>query len=192
MPNQHQTEGFDQLLTTAASWVLLGCAGWAVLICAAAALETVTGGRLRATTWVNCPPSLRPVLLAAFGVALVGTPCAATTTPTTSRHTDGRRAAVATQQRLPVPARQLGVAHGGSTRVRVRPGDTLWRLAEVRLGSSTPAAVIAELVRDVHRRNRELIGPDPDLIRPGQRLVFPALHRTQNRSPAEPSPRGEP
>ena len=191
MSAAHPAPEFDQLLTSAALWLLAGCAGWAGLICAAAGVEAVTRGRLRATTWVPCPRSWRPVLVAAFGVALVGAPCTATASPAAPRAGDVERTTDA--RRLPVPARPLGPARAGSVTVVVRPGDTLWQLAEVRLRSSTPAAVIAGLVSDVHRRNREVIGPDPDLILPGQRLVLPARPRaSQHPSPAEESPRGEP
>jgi LysM repeat protein len=51
--------------------------------------------------------------------------------------------------------------------VRVVPGDTLWDLAARRLGagSSWPA---------IYALNRDVIGPDPGVITPGQRLVLPS------------------
>ena len=55
----------------------------------------------------------------------------------------------------------------------VRPGDTLWRLAAVRLPARAHDAQVAALVAALHRRNRSVIGPDADVIRPGQRLVLP-------------------
>jgi nucleoid-associated protein YgaU len=55
----------------------------------------------------------------------------------------------------------------------VRSGDTLWTLAERRLG---PRATPARTVRawpQWYAANHRVIGPDPDLIRPGQLLQAP-------------------
>ncbi|NNG36671.1 LysM peptidoglycan-binding domain-containing protein [Nakamurella aerolata] len=60
--------------------------------------------------------------------------------------------------------------------VIVRPGDSLWSIAERVLGAdggSDPAAVDA-CWREWYRANRALIGADPDLILPGQHLKPPA------------------
>jgi nucleoid-associated protein YgaU len=185
------TDDFNQLLTAGACWILLGCGGWTVAICAAAALESATRGRVRATRWVGCPAPLRRALLAALGLALTG----ATTLPpggaAVSRSTDGRGVARATRQ-LPVPARPIGPRPLHTMRVVVRPGDTLWHLTERRLPASATPAAVAEGVSRMHELNRTVIGADPDLIRPGQSLVLPALPRAQNPSPTEPTPRGEP
>jgi nucleoid-associated protein YgaU len=179
MNAQHPpTQGFGQLLVSLASWLLLGCAVWALLICVAAALEATSRGRLRATTWVGCPPALRRCLLAGLGVALVHAPSAAPATIPASRSTEGCGMTGTARQRLPVPARPLGPTHSGASEVVVRPGDTLWHLAETRLPAAAPPAAIADLVERLHHRNREVIGPDPDLIRPGQRLVSPSLPRS--------------
>ncbi|MCW2762158.1 MAG: hypothetical protein JWR85_2359 [Marmoricola sp.] len=171
--------GFDDLLVTGASWLLAGCATWAGLILAAAVLEASTGGRLRATAWVACPSGLRRALLTALGVALVTGPTvgssAGSAPGSTGTGVSGPRAA-SSRQALPVPARPLGAARSGSPRLVVRPGDVLWRLAEARLPESAAAGEVADLVGRLHQRNREVIGPDPDLIRPGQRLVVPSLH----------------
>lgn len=57
--------------------------------------------------------------------------------------------------------------------VVVRRGDTLWDIAARYLGpDATPAEVATEWPR-WHRTNRHLIGPEPDLILPGQRLRPP-------------------
>jgi LysM repeat protein len=50
--------------------------------------------------------------------------------------------------------------------VEVAPGDTLWDIAAQRLGAATSWPAIYAL-------NRDLIGPDPGVITPGQRLVLP-------------------
>jgi hypothetical protein len=174
--------GYDDLLTALAAWLLVGCAAWSMLICVAALVETATAGRFRATAWVGCPPSLRRLLVTGIGVALVsGVPgqsaldAVNVESPTV---TSTRGPATSWQRSLPVPARPLGQVHAQAPpRVVVQPGDTLWQLATNRLRPSPAGGEVAELVERFHRRNRELIGPDPDLIRPGQRLVVPALPR---------------
>jgi hypothetical protein len=188
-----ETSDFEGLLTAAASWLLLACASWAVLIGAAAGLEAVTRGRLRATTWVCCPASVRQALLVGVGVALVGVPGTATASTPWTRPADGQGgAAKSAQLSLPVPARPLGSAGRGPAREVVQPGDTLWHLAQTHLRTAASPALVADLVSRVHQRNRQVIGPDPDLIRPGQRLVFPATSRTQDTHRPAPTPRGEP
>jgi LysM domain len=184
-PLRHPADpGFANLLTAFAAWLLVGCAGWSTLVSAAALVETTTAGRVRATTWVGCPPSLRRVLVAGIGFALVSgvsgqTSVVARVTASVTaseRGTSPGRSAPSWQRSLPVPARPLGrVPSSRSPRVLVRPGDTLWHLAADRLRPSASDGEVALLVERIHRRNQELIGPDPDLIHPGQRLVVPDL-----------------
>ena len=159
---------YDDLLLALAAWVLLGCAAWAVAIGVAAVVETTSSGRLRATAWVGCPRSLRRLLLTGLGVALVG---AGPVQP---------QATASAQPPLPVPARPVGSVHADPRPgLVVHPGDTLWQLAADRLRSSASPGEVAALVHDLHHRNRGVIGPDPDLIRPGQRLaVPPRTHRS--------------
>src|SRR5690606_12139870 len=55
----------------------------------------------------------------------------------------------------------------------VRRGDTLWDIAARHLG---PTATAEEVAREWPRwydANRQVVGPDPDLILPGQRLLPP-------------------
>ena len=161
---------YDALLLALAAWVLIGCAAWGMLIGVAALVETTSAGRLRATAWVGCPQSLRRLLLAGLGVALVGAG------PLQSSAT------ASTEAPLPVPTRPLGTVEAGTRPAEnqgpqvglvVRPGDSLWRIAEQRLHSSASADEVLALVHRLHHRNRGVIGPDPDLIRPGQRLAVP-------------------
>jgi hypothetical protein len=170
---------YDDLLLALAAWVLLGCAVWAVVIGLAAVVEATSAGRFPATAWVGCPRSLRRLLLAGLGVALVGAG------PLQSSATASATAP------LPVPARPVGATHlqsqagthsednqSGDQAVPlpglvVRPGDSLWRIAEQRLHSSASADEVAALVHRLHHRNRGVIAPNPDLIRPGQRLAVP-------------------
>lgn len=52
--------------------------------------------------------------------------------------------------------------------VVVQPGDSLWAIA-----SGTGTADVPAAVRAWYRANRDVIGPDPDLILPGQKLRDP-------------------
>ena len=57
--------------------------------------------------------------------------------------------------------------------VVVRPGDTLWALAARSLPApATDAERAAEWPR-WWAANREVVGDDPDLLLPGQRLAAP-------------------
>ena len=57
--------------------------------------------------------------------------------------------------------------------VVVRPGDSLWSIAEGLLGPAADDAEVTAAWHRLHRANRSRVG-DPDLIRPGHRLVVPA------------------
>lgn len=58
--------------------------------------------------------------------------------------------------------------------VRVRPGDSLWLLAGRRLGPRATDAQVAAAWPRWYAANRDAIGADPALIRPGQVLRSPA------------------
>jgi len=61
-----------------------------------------------------------------------------------------------------------------SDHVVVRRGDTLWDIAARALGPDASVADIAASWPGWYAANRSTIGPDPDLILPGQRLRPPA------------------
>lgn len=98
---------------------------------------------------------------------------------------DARRPQVLTGLRLPerVAVEPLEVATATTplsdspasrpATVTVRPGDTLWRIAAEQLGSHPALDDIARAWPMIYELNREVIGPDPGLIEPGQRLVLP-------------------
>ena len=60
-----------------------------------------------------------------------------------------------------------------SDEVVVRRGDTLWDIAARHLGPAASAAEVAVEWPRWHRANRDVIGPEPGLILPGQRLRPP-------------------
>jgi nucleoid-associated protein YgaU len=58
----------------------------------------------------------------------------------------------------------------------VAPGDSLWAIAERSLRGNLDDLddlAVERRWRAIYRANREVIGADPDLIVPGQRLVLP-------------------
>jgi len=64
----------------------------------------------------------------------------------------------------------------------VRPGDTLWAIAAGYLPAGVVApAEITAYWHQVFAANRAVIGADPDLIRPGQRLVIPVYQHQQGQ-----------
>ncbi len=63
--------------------------------------------------------------------------------------------------------------HSGHS-VIVQPGDNLWVIARRSLPAEASDAVIARSCADWFEVNRHVIGPNPDLIIPHQRLISPA------------------
>ncbi len=154
--------------------LLVTCCAAATLA-AAASLWVITTdvvlGLFRAGgSGVRRPGPVRLILLAACGVVALG----ATAAPASAD--DRRPVAPDSLSGLPLPDRPTGAATPPPDRaalVRVRPGDSLWAIAEERLG---PRAAVADIVDYWHRiyaRNTAVIGPDPDLILPGQLLELP-------------------
>lgn len=62
--------------------------------------------------------------------------------------------------------------------VVVQSGDSLWAIARARMGSSAHVAATTHEVDRWYAANREVIGDDPDLIHPGQRLDPPSKDRS--------------
>jgi len=57
--------------------------------------------------------------------------------------------------------------------VVVRPGDCIWLIAARRLGPTATTGDIAAESGRWYGANAPVVGPDPDLIRPGQVLIAP-------------------
>jgi nucleoid-associated protein YgaU len=62
--------------------------------------------------------------------------------------------------------------------VVVQSGDTLWAIARARLGPRGNVAATAHEVDRWYAANRKVIGDNPDLIHPGQRLDPPSKDRS--------------
>ncbi len=182
---------FGDLLVTGATWALVLAVAWGVLVLASALLEVASDGRLALTARVGCPQGVRRLLLTGLGVLLAGggaivTGPASATPPPRDPGRPGQEPGRAVT--LPVPARPTGTApEAPRQRIEVQPGDSLWALSQQGAPSAS-APEVARLVERTYRDNRRTIGPDPDLIRPGQRLVVP---RQPQPAPPQPGTRWE-
>ncbi|WP_051247959.1 LysM peptidoglycan-binding domain-containing protein [Nocardioides halotolerans] len=133
--------------------------GWAWLQAMAGVGDAWRGAR--------CAPGhgVRRLVVVACGVALAGSLGG----PALAGHGDPPPDPLSG---LPLPQRAEGPGHPRGHSVVVRPGDTLWSLAERRLPEPASARQVTAGWHAIYRRNRGVIGPDPDLIRPGQVLVL--------------------
>lgn len=158
------------------SWLALlwftGCVALALLArlpgtagrCAGGLADRLTPAVFRRMVEASLGVTL--VLTTSAQVAAAATPGPAHTATPTSRFTDPTP---------PVPDRpDVRPRHADAHLVRVRPGDSLWRIARTHMpGRPTDRAVSREWHR-WYAANRPVIGPDPDLIVPGQHLRPPA------------------
>lgn len=166
---------FDRVLVSLCAAALAACALWWWLVTSVVVVEVWRD----APPWVlpGVPAPARRWVLAACGVALVGAGVAPAAATPGHVHEDDRPRVRAAIAGLPLPERPLGglhLPHSEPERVVVvAAGDSLWSLAADALGpGATDAEVAAEWHR-IHRLNHGVVGADPDLIHPGQRLVLP-------------------
>jgi nucleoid-associated protein YgaU len=154
-------------LLSAATAVLLG---WMVLVLLAAVTRRVPGaaGRLAERTLrVLVPATVRLALAAAIGVQAAALPAVAHPPATSSAAVEYPHVG------LPVLGNARTSARPVATTVRVRPGDSLWRIAQRHLDPAATADEIAAAWPRWYERNRTVIGPDPDLLAVGLRLAHP-------------------
>jgi nucleoid-associated protein YgaU len=165
--------GFDGLLVDLAGLALLACAAWLWLVTTATALD-VTAGRVP----VRAPGTTRRLVLAACGVAIA----AGAAAPAFAGGAGDDPAAVLVGLALPDrvsapavgrPVARAGALPGPAHEVVVRPGDSLWRIAEASLPAGAGDAEVDARCRALYAANRAVVGADPDLIHPGQRLRLP-------------------
>ena len=154
-------DDFPAAVLALVSLVTLVLATWALLIVWLASIPALRGLAIALT-----PRLLRGVVFAGVAGALT-VPAARAEDP----GVDGLR----------LPDRPL-VAASEPQRVQhtvvVRRGDTLWAMARGHLGRRSDLASTVREVGRWHETNRDVIGPDPDLIHPGQRLVPPSKDRS--------------
>jgi len=172
-------EPLDLALVDVSAVVVRVCALWAWLALCATVAEAWRGVEpARRGPW-RLPTGVRRLVLAACGVALVS----GVAIPA---HADAGRAhrhphGVAVLSGLPLPDRAVAPSHHRTSppvrTVIVLPGDTLWSIAQRELPAGAPAPAVAARWRAIYHANRLLIGPDPDLIEPGQHLRIPRKDR---------------
>lgn len=181
---------FETAVVCGAAWALVAAACWAVAV---TTVVTVQVARAAPVPTRGLPEPARRLLLRACGAVVVGGLVAGTVagpaaaTPGSLGRDAGERAprtaqVVPTVQPPagPQPASGPALARSAAPeRVTVRPGDSLWRVAEAALrahapGSGVSDADVAAYWPRIHDANRALVGPDPHLVRPGVPLVLPA------------------
>lgn len=182
----------DRALAGLAALVLWGSLAWgwlALTVTVAEALRTVaTGaldgegpGRLGLGGALRLPGPVRRMVLAWCGVALAVGIAAPALARDASRHPPpGLGSGLAMLVGLPLPDRAVEPpsarrATGADARraVVVRPGDCLWSIAARDLPAQAADHEIASRWHQIYATNRALIGPDPDLLEPGLRLLLP-------------------
>ena len=160
----------DESLVGLCLVALVASVAWGWLQGLAAVVEAWRGSAGPARTGV-----VRRMVLAACGVAAAGLLAA----PPADAGTGQPGPDVLTG--LPLPERAVGPAHATDRVVTIRRGDTLWALAAAELPPRASKAEITDRWRAIYRRNRGVIGADPDLIRPGQLLRLPHLTTREPR-----------
>jgi hypothetical protein len=164
---------FDRLLVLGCAGVALAALAWLWVLTTAVVVEALRG---RPGSARGVPGPLRRLVLAACGVAIAaGLAVPAHASPTEVQHDRTPQTAAVVIAGLPLPERALGSAHPPAPEVvTVQPGDTLWAIAHRDLGPAAGDAAITARWHEIYALNRTVIGADPDLIQPAQRLRLPA------------------
>jgi hypothetical protein len=181
------------------AWVVLLCSAlvaavWLWLVCSTVATTLAV---LRAAPslsgWLLAPPVLRVALGLVVGTT-VSTLVAGPSTSAAARLDGNQRQGPnlpGALEGLRVPDRVVGgpPRRGPDRRLpgnhvrRVRPGDSLWSITAALLRTPVAARIARSWPR-LYAANHDVVGPDPDLIRPGMRLVVPlSLHRPDRGGP---------
>lgn len=146
------------LLIALTAWV-----AWWIVALLIAVVDRRTAARF-------APPLLRALLLVGAVTITTGPAHAHQATPVGSL--DGLRLPDRPTTAAPVTMAVTPSTSAGDRPHVVKEGDCLWSIVRDR----SPAADAERISSDVaawHVNNRDVIGPDPDLIQPGQRLVPP-------------------
>lgn len=170
----------ESALVRCCSAVLLGCAAWAWLATSTVVLQAARGRAGNGMPGV--PATWRRLVLLACGTTLAaGLAVPASADPgladpglaglplpdrATGDAAPPATAAPATPVALTPPAARSAPA-------TVRRGDSLWVLAAAQLGPDARPTEVDRQWRRLYDLNRPAIGPDPDLIHPGQQLRLP-------------------
>jgi hypothetical protein len=165
---------FDRLVVGVAAGALTACAAWAWVVTGIVITQALRG-RARAAA-PGVPHWLRTLVLLACGLVVVSGGAAQAADGGHGGRSDPREVVAG----LPPPERVLGglravpaAPEPADSVLVVRPGDTLWDIAAADLDGRPDDALISAHWHRIHRLNLAVIGPDPDLIHPGQQLRMP-------------------
>jgi nucleoid-associated protein YgaU len=190
---------FDRALVDLAAAALLACVAWAWLALSATVVEALRAPRVagvrpgrpvrgvrRVGHAARLPGGLRRLVLAGCGVAMLsGLAAPALAAGGRSPAPPAHASPLAHRDRglsvlvgLPLPERAVA-PRAPQTRPRptlsvvVRSGDCLWSIAARDLPADASPVEVAHRWHALYAANHDLIGPDPDVIEPGQRLRLP-------------------
>lgn len=178
---------FDDLLVAACSAALLAAMSWLWVITTVTVADLARGraprtrsGQAQRIVLVLCGIAVSTAVATPASAQAPGSP--AVVPPTGAHLLTG----------LPVPDRVTAPvadhsdpppAHPRAADVHVvSAGESLWSIASQRAGNRQS---VESAWRELWQHNHELVGPDPDLIRPGQRLRIPStdtFRHDQHRS----------
>lgn len=165
MDNQGELVDLPAALFQLTTLVFLGVAAWTGLIVVLASWR-----RTRTIAMALTPQLLRAAVFTTFSGTLVISPAQA------AGDLDG----------LPYPDRSTTVdpivepaAVSPPEGHVVKTGESLWSIATGTLPPDATPARVARTSADWYDANRQTIGPDPDLILPGQHLAAPADETTR-------------
>lgn len=185
------------LVTGGCALTLAACWLWAVVAAGAVALDAVRTAHGRtscASARVRSPRLVHVVVLTVLGLGygaapVLADPAGDAVPPPDRLAAIERLLPIGTG--LPLPDRRLGPAgdHAPADSParqavhRVGPGDSLWSIARGLLGPTAGAAEVDAAWRRLAATNRDVVGDDPDLIRPGQTLRVPLDLSTRKDHP---------
>lgn len=176
LPCLHAGSGaIDDLLIRVAAVVLLAGTGWLWVLATVVILEALHAP-VPESIGRRVPAQVRRLVLLACGCVLVAS-VPALGSAADPEDPPERLSGLPMPDRAALPPRLAGSRGAGPppdrAEVVVVPGDSLWQITAETLGEEADAATIAATWPELYRRNRELIGVDPDLILPGTRLLLP-------------------
>lgn len=179
--------GLDGATVAAASWAAWAVAGYLLLAAAVAGAQALRGsggsrrrlpGAGAVSTAVERWIGLTAAALATAAVSSATVPAMAAgpgpaPSPSATASLPSATASLPSLDWTQAgPATDLPASAGRA--VMVKPGDCLWSIAAAELGDAATTVEIAWRWPQWWSANRALVGADPDLIRPGQRLTPPA------------------
>ena len=197
-------DGAAAQLAASVIWCVCAWLTFVLALCLFANLPGIVGHGCRTAASALSPIALHRLLSAGIGVSLALSPAitsaasaaSAAATPTgqgTAVTSHGGRAVallaspaapqrdVRSLDRAPsAPCRTPAPGPSDSGGYRVRPGDSLWTILRRRHPGATDAR-IARLLPTWYAANKDVVGPDPDQLAPGQLLRAPQRDSAENQ-----------